>query len=138
MITVVRVGREAVEDEGVDGRRGSRILFLERTLILSHAQEVYRHLDPYQMAEGTILLPVLSSTTTSSLKLKPVTPVKDTSKRRVTVLSFWAVALLGVPYWWKTTTVERLELPRAEIQGWRDRAVSSWNGDGLRSFLMMI
>lgn len=133
---MIGVVASVADDDGRRGRLRScrrrgmetgrcRIFSLERTLILSHFLVGDRRLDTCPMAEGTILMPVPSSGSAPSLKLKPVTPVKDTSKRRVTVLSFWAIALLGVPYWWKTTTVERLQLPSTEIQGWRERAVST-------------
>lgn len=35
--------------------------------------------------------------------------------RRWIVLSYWVVLLLGIPFWWYTTSIERLALPRGRI-----------------------
>lgn len=40
-------------------------------------------------------------------------------ERRAMILSFWAVVLLGLPWWWRTTRLVRLPLPSAEIQRWK-------------------
>jgi len=34
------------------------------------------------------------------------------------ILSVWAVVLLGLPLWWKTTRVYRAELPYDSIDQW--------------------
>lgn len=54
----------------------------------------------------------------------PVSPTVDVVRRRVIVFSFWAMALLGVPYWYNSTAIERLELPNAEVESWLSRGVS--------------
>lgn len=56
-------------------------------------------------------------------KLHPVSPTPDIPRRRIIVLSFWALIILGIPFWWKTTTIERLPLPSAEVEGWVERGV---------------
>ncbi|KAF9536844.1 hypothetical protein EC957_009525 [Mortierella hygrophila] len=38
--------------------------------------------------------------------------------RRMVILSVWAVVLLGLPLWWKTTRVYRAELPYDSIDQW--------------------
>ncbi|KAF9152855.1 hypothetical protein BG015_004594 [Linnemannia schmuckeri] len=38
--------------------------------------------------------------------------------RRMVILSVWAVVLLGLPLWWKTTRVYRAELPYESIDQW--------------------
>ncbi|KAF9178740.1 GPI transamidase component [Haplosporangium sp. Z 11] len=38
--------------------------------------------------------------------------------RRLVLLSVWAVVLLGLPLWWKTTRVYRAELPYDDIEQW--------------------
>ena len=46
--------------------------------------------------------------------------------RRNVLLSFWAVVLLiGLPFWWKTTTVYRAHLPYRAMDSWADGSVSS-------------
>ncbi|KAK4691561.1 GPI-anchor transamidase subunit S, partial [Phenoliferia sp. Uapishka_3] len=40
----------------------------------------------------------------------PLVPVDYSTRLRVT-LAFWAITLIGVPYWYKTTTIERQQLP---------------------------
>ncbi|KAL1918591.1 uncharacterized protein VTP21DRAFT_2613 [Calcarisporiella thermophila] len=48
----------------------------------------------------------------------PIEEVKEAKRRRLVVLSFWAVIILGIPLWWKTTEVYRAPLPFAEIEEW--------------------
>jgi phosphatidylinositol glycan class S len=44
--------------------------------------------------------------------------------RRLVLLSFWAVAVfLGLPVWWKTTTVYRAPLPLQDMLDWADGKV---------------
>lgn len=60
--------------------------------------------------------------------LKPKQPppesLKDVWTRHYVVLSFWLmVLLLGVPYWWRTTTVYRSELPLQAMNDWAEGRV---------------
>jgi phosphatidylinositol glycan class S len=42
-------------------------------------------------------------------------------RRRYIILSFWAVVIfLGLPIWWKTTTVYRASLPLQQMLDWAD------------------
>ncbi|KAK9472100.1 phosphatidylinositol-glycan biosynthesis class S protein-domain-containing protein [Dipodascopsis tothii] len=51
-------------------------------------------------------------------------PLEGISQRRSVVLSFWAVILfLGLPLWYRTTTVHRAPLPYAEIGRLEDAVV---------------
>lgn len=44
--------------------------------------------------------------------------------RRLVILSFWAVAiLLGLPLWFKTTTIYRASLPLQQMLDWADGKV---------------
>lgn len=44
--------------------------------------------------------------------------------RRLVILSFWAVAiLLGLPLWFKTTTIYRADLPLQQMLDWADGKV---------------
>ena len=57
-------------------------------------------------------------------RVKPPPVPQDLSTRRAVVLAFWAVALIGVPYWWSTTTIERRHLPVAQVDAWLRTSVS--------------
>ena len=55
-------------------------------------------------------------------------PPRETSteilQRRLVIVSFWAVVLLlGLPIWWKTTTVYRANLPLQLMADWADDKV---------------
>jgi len=44
--------------------------------------------------------------------------------RKLVILSFWAVVIfIGLPVWWKTTTVYRADLPLQEMLDWADGKV---------------
>jgi phosphatidylinositol glycan class S len=51
---------------------------------------------------------------------KPVSPPVDVRSRRIVLASFWAVVLLGLPLWWRTTTLERRTLPVERVRGWSE------------------
>ncbi|KAI8997638.1 phosphatidylinositol-glycan biosynthesis class S protein [Pilobolus umbonatus] len=36
------------------------------------------------------------------------------------IFAFWAVVLIGLPFWWKTTEVYRAHLPFTDIDNWQD------------------
>ncbi|KAG9304213.1 hypothetical protein G9A89_019775 [Geosiphon pyriformis] len=42
----------------------------------------------------------------------------DDYMRRLIILSFWVVVLVGLPFWWKTTEIYRAQLPFSEIEEW--------------------
>lgn len=53
----------------------------------------------------------------------PESPQSITT-RRLVILSFWAVAvLLGLPLWFKTTTIYRAHLPLQQMLDWADGKV---------------
>jgi hypothetical protein len=59
--------------------------------------------------DGTI--PLEDTNVTSSNVAGEVNP--PTWSRRLTIASYLALFLLGLPYWWHTTSIERLPLPSA-------------------------
>ncbi|GAA5969873.1 hypothetical protein JCM3765_002924 [Sporobolomyces pararoseus] len=49
----------------------------------------------------------------------PISPPIDLKTRRITLFSFWSIfLLLGVPLWWKTTSLEQNTLPQQRISEW--------------------
>lgn len=61
---------------------------------------------------------------TSPQKQPPPETQENIFARRCILLSFWAVALfLGLPMWWKTTTVYRAPLPLDQMLEWADGKV---------------
>ncbi|KAI0828705.1 phosphatidylinositol-glycan biosynthesis class S protein [Trametes gibbosa] len=44
--------------------------------------------------------------------------------RRLIIASYWAVVLLAVPLWWKSTSIERLSLPTSRVHAQRSRELS--------------
>ncbi|KAK7544287.1 GPI transamidase component PIG-S [Phyllosticta citribraziliensis] len=56
---------------------------------------------------------------------KPRSPPPETTKsittRRLVISSFWAIVIfLGLPLWWKTTTIYRAQLPLQSMFDWSD------------------
>lgn len=48
----------------------------------------------------------------------------DVRRRSLVILSFWAIVLcLGLPIWWKTTSIYRASLPVDEMLDWSDGRV---------------
>jgi hypothetical protein len=48
----------------------------------------------------------------------------DVRRRSLVILAFWAIVLcLGLPIWWKTTTIYRASLPVDEMLDWSDGRV---------------
>lgn len=70
----------------------------------------------------------LCSTMTSLTKIPASTitdPDPKLSTRRAATISFWIVIILGIPFWWKSTSLERLALPRDQVSYWENKIVSS-------------
>lgn len=68
-----------------------------------------------------------SKNTVEALTAKKEPPPEVSSSirnRRWVILSFWLLAiLLGLPTWWKTTTVYRATLPLEAMSNWADGKV---------------
>jgi phosphatidylinositol glycan class S len=66
------------------------------------------------------------ATGAKAAELKPPPPEKPTERRRRSwiILSFWVIVLfLGIPFWWKTTSIYRAELPVDDMLRWADGKV---------------
>ncbi|VBB81240.1 Putative GPI transamidase component PIG-S [Podospora comata] len=58
---------------------------------------------------------------TLSKKLPPPEKPSDVRRRSHVILSFWLIVLLlGLPIWWKTTTIYRADLPLEDMLEWAD------------------
>ncbi|RYP62890.1 hypothetical protein DL771_009539 [Monosporascus sp. 5C6A] len=64
------------------------------------------------------------ATTTATIaprKEPPPEKPADVRRRSLVVLSFWVIViLLGLPIWWKTTSIYRANLPLDEMMDWAD------------------
>ncbi|KAH6877116.1 phosphatidylinositol-glycan biosynthesis class S protein [Thelonectria olida] len=78
------------------------------------------------MASGTVAESApapaeTSSSSSSKLKLPPPEKPLDIKRRSFIVLSFWLIVLfLGLPIWWKTTTIVRANLPLDGMLQWAE------------------
>lgn len=85
---------------------------------------------PFDLRKGASVPPAAPEplSVAEALKTKREPPPEDASSiknRRLVVLSFWLLALLvGLPTWWKTTTVYRANLPVQQMSEWAERKVS--------------
>lgn len=65
-----------------------------------------------------------TSTPTKGKKEPPPEKPSDVRRRSYIILSFWLIVLLlGLPIWWKTTTIYRADLPLQEMLDWSDGKV---------------
>jgi phosphatidylinositol glycan class S len=65
-----------------------------------------------------------TSTPTKGRKEPPPEKPSDVRRRSYIILSFWLIVLLlGLPIWWKTTTIYRADLPLQEMLDWSDGKV---------------
>lgn len=68
--------------------------------------------------------PVRTIDAVNTKKQPPPESTESIWTRRLVILSFWAVVVfLGLPVWWKTTTVYRANLPVQEMLDWADGKV---------------
>ncbi|KAI1424917.1 phosphatidylinositol-glycan biosynthesis class S protein [Xylaria sp. FL1777] len=66
---------------------------------------------------------ITTNTAASTTKLKPPPPEQQAHifRRSLIIASFWLVVLcLGIPIWWKTTTIYRANLPLGQMMNWAD------------------
>ncbi|KAI0430136.1 phosphatidylinositol-glycan biosynthesis class S protein [Xylaria sp. FL1042] len=66
-----------------------------------------------------------TTTTTATITTKPKPPPPEQQshifRRSIIIASFWLVVLcLGIPIWWKTTTIYRANLPLSQMMDWAD------------------
>lgn len=70
-------------------------------------------------------VPPPSVSITVARKQPPPESPEHAIRRIYIILSFWAVVIfLGLPIWWRTTTIYRAKLPLQEMMEWADGKVS--------------
>ncbi|EGO55469.1 hypothetical protein NEUTE1DRAFT_147983 [Neurospora tetrasperma FGSC 2508] len=75
------------------------------------------------MTSSPMATPLSSATAaqTSTRKEPPPEKLSDIRRRIWVIVSFWLIVLLlGLPVWWKTTTIHRANLPLKEMLDWAD------------------
>lgn len=62
--------------------------------------------------------------TTSGRKQPPPEKPSDIRRRSLIISTFWLIVLcLGLPIWWRTTTIPRASLPLDDMMDWADGKV---------------
>ena len=51
------------------------------------------------------------------------TSFQSAATRRYITLSYWAIIILCIPYWWISTTIERHDIPLDSIAAWQNLGV---------------
>jgi GPI-anchor transamidase subunit S len=68
--------------------------------------------------------PVNAVNAVSAKKEPPPEKPEEIRMRSFVLLSFWAIIiLLGLPIWWRTTTIYRANLPLDQMMDWADGRV---------------
>jgi GPI-anchor transamidase subunit S len=71
---------------------------------------------------------ITMSSKTSAQRVPPPEKLEATRTRFKVIAAFWAVIIfLGLPIWWKTTSIYRAHLPFQEMVDWADGKVC-WPG----------
>lgn len=71
--------------------------------------------------------PTSGDSTTAQRKDAPPEKPSDIRRRSWVIFSFWAIVLfLGLPIWYKTTTIYRANLPLSQMLEWADGKVVSF------------
>ena len=82
-----------------------------------------RHNDDGLSPEISLAIPRATMSTTIRKQPPPEKPV-EIRRRSLIILSFWLFVLfLGLPIWWKTTSIYRANLPVNEMVDWADGKV---------------
>ena len=64
------------------------------------------------------------TTNTTQPKQPPPEKPAEIQRRSLIILSFWLIVVfLGLPIWWKTTSIYRANLPLSEMMDWADGKV---------------
>jgi phosphatidylinositol glycan class S len=68
--------------------------------------------------------PANAVTVAPKKKDPPPESLESIRLRRWVILSFWAIIIIvGLPIWWKTTTIYRASLPLDQMMDWADGRV---------------
>lgn len=93
---------------------------------MSSQQPAADHGAPDPQRSAPSIIAVTSNNGTSTRKQPPPEKPSDIRRRSHVILSFWLIVLfLGLPIWWKTTTIYRADLPLQEMLEWADGKVRS-------------
>ncbi|KAM4055887.1 phosphatidylinositol-glycan biosynthesis class S protein [Hirsutella rhossiliensis] len=72
-------------------------------------------------AAAAVAAPVDAASPAEPLKQPPPEKPSETRRRSLVVLSFWlVVVVVGLPIWWKTTTIYRAHLPLDRMLQWAE------------------
>jgi phosphatidylinositol glycan class S len=79
------------------------------------------HPEPNGLSEAP---PKNAAEAISMQKSAPPETAEHTLRKRLIIFSFWAIIIfLGLPIWWRTTTVYRASLPLQQMLDWSDGKV---------------
>lgn len=86
-------------------------------------------MDEHAEANGSSEVPPEDAATAfESANPAPPETAEHAKRRQLIIVSFWAVVLfLGLPIWWKTTTVYRAALPLQQMLDWSDGKVCDYS-----------
>lgn len=101
-------------------RRGRRnVASAAMSATTSHDVDMAAQVHPVTASASTTPPAAVAADATSRRKEPPPEKPSDSRRRSVVILSFWLIVLcLGLPIWWRTTTIPRASLPLDDMMDW--------------------